>query len=85
MAEEKGQTRKYISEKEAAEYLGIAERTLRSWRSNGRIDNKGTHPPRVYVRGKHVYYELGELEEWIRDGAFNADDTDGHTRRNSKR
>ena len=85
MAEQKGQTRKYISEKEAAEYLGVAERTLRSWRSNGRIDNKGTHPPRVYVRGKHVYYELGELEEWIRDGAFNADDTDGHTRRNSKR
>lgn len=85
MAEQKGQTRKYISEKEAAEYLGIAERTLRSWRSNGRIDNKGTHPPRVYVRGKHVYYELGELKEWIRDGAFNADDTDGHTRRNSKR
>lgn len=85
MAEQKGQTRKYISEKEAAEYLGIAERTLRSWRSNGRIDNKGTHPPRVYVRGKHVYYELGELEEWIRDGVFNADDTDGHTRRNSKR
>ena len=85
MTEEKGQTRKYISEKEAAEYLGIAERKLRSWRSNGRIDNKGTHPPRVYVRGKHVYYELGELEEWIRDGAFNADDTDGHTRRNSKR
>ena len=77
MAEQKGQTRKYISEKEAAEYLGIAERTLRSWRSNGRIDNKGTHPPRVYVRGKHVYYELGELKEWIRDGAFNADDTDG--------
>ena len=62
MAEQKGQTRKYISEKEAAEYLGIAERTLRSWRSNGRIDNKGTHPPRVYVRGKHVYYELGELK-----------------------
>ena len=85
MAEQKGQTRKYISEKEAAEYLGIAERTLRSWRSNGRIDNQGTHPPRVYVRGKHVYYELGELEEWIRDGAFNADDTDGHTRRNSNR
>ena len=85
MAEQKGQTRKYISEKEAAEYLGIAERTLRSWRSNGRIDNKGTHPPRVYVRGKHVYYELGELKEWIRDGAFNADDTDGQTRRNSKR
>ena len=35
MAKEKGQTRKYISEKEVAEYLGIAERTLRSWRSNG--------------------------------------------------
>ena len=85
MAEEKGQTRKYISEKEAAEYLGIAERTLRSWRSNGRVDNKGTPPPRAYVRGKHVYYEHGELEEWIRCGAVNADDTDGHTRRNSKR
>ncbi len=73
MAKEKGQTRKYISEKEVAEYLGIAERTLRSWRSNGRIDNKGTPPPRAYVRGKHVYYELGELEEWIRCGA-----EDGH-------
>ena len=85
MAEEKRQTRKYISEKEGAEYLGIAERTLRSWGSNARIDNKGTTPPRAYVRGKHVYYELGELEEWLRDGAVNADDTDSHTRRNSKR
>ena len=85
MAKEKGQTKKYTSEKEAAEYLGIAERTLRSWRYNGQIDNKGTPPPRAYVRGKHVYYEVGELEEWLRDGAVNADDTDGHTRRNSKR
>lgn len=74
MAKEKGQTRKYISEKEAAEYLGIAERTLRSWRHNGQIDNKGTPPPRSYVRGKYVYYEVGELAEWIREGAT---DTEG--------
>ena len=56
MAKEKGQTKKYISEKEAAAFLGIAERTLRSWRRNGQIDNKGTKPPRAYARGRHIYY-----------------------------
>ena len=56
MAKEKGQTKKYTSEKEAAEYLGIAESTLRRWRYNLQIDYKGMPPTRAYVRGKHVYY-----------------------------
>ena len=69
MVNEKGQEKKYLTEKQAAEFLGISERTLRAWRMNGQIDNKGTQPPRAYIRGKHIYYELGELYEWIREGA----------------
>ena len=65
----KGQAeRKYLTAKQTAEFLGISERTLRAWRMNGQIDNKGTQPPRAYIRGKHIYYELGELYEWIREG-----------------
>ena len=44
----KGQEeRKYLTEKQAAEFLGISERTLRAWRTNGQIDKKGTKPPRA--------------------------------------
>ena len=78
MAKEKGQTKKYISEKEAAAFLGIAERTLRSWRRNGQIDNKGTKPPRAYARGRHIYYAEGELDAWIREGATDAGGTGVH-------
>ena len=61
--------RKYLTEKQAAEFLGISDRTLRAWRTNGQIDKKGTKPPQAYVKGIHIYYELGELYEWIREGA----------------
>ena len=67
--ENTARTRKYLNEEEAAKFLCVAERTLRDWRSKGLLDNKGTPPPKSYKRGKHIYYELSELDAWVRSGA----------------
>ncbi|WP_303149109.1 helix-turn-helix domain-containing protein [uncultured Cloacibacillus sp.] len=69
MADKERTSKRYLSEAEAAEILGVAERTLRDWRRKGRIDGKGTKPPRAYVRGRHIYYREDELVAWIREGA----------------
>lgn len=69
MAEKEHIVRRYLSETEVAEFLGVAERTLRDWRQKGRIDMKGTKPPRSYVRGRHIYYNENELVKWIEAGA----------------
>lgn len=70
MAQEKERTmRRYLTEEQAAEFLSVAERTLRDWRQKGQINNRGEKPPKAYIRGKHVYYCEPELEEWIREGA----------------
>ena len=52
MADKERTSRRYLTEKEAAEFLGVAERTLRDWRRKGCIDGKGTKPPRAYVRSR---------------------------------
>ena len=72
MADKEHTSRRYLTEKDAAEFLGVADRTLRDWRRKGRIDNKGTKPPRAYVRGRHIYYREDELVAWIREGATDA-------------
>ena len=72
MADKEHTSGRYLTEKEAAEFLGVADRTLRDWRRKGRIDSKGTKPPRAYVCGRHIYYDEDELSEWIREGATDA-------------
>lgn len=72
MTQGKELTKIYLTEEQAAEFLGVAERTLRDWRFKGRLDKKGTKPPRSYVRGKHTYYCQAELIAWIKEGATNA-------------
>ena len=80
--EEKGQEQRiYVTEAEAAEYLRVAERTLRFWRQTGRVDKKGTRPPKYYIRGRHIYDELHELDEWVRQGATNCSDEEPRRRR----
>ena len=59
---------KYLEEKSAAEYLGIASRTLRRWRINGIIDRTGTPSPKSIRRGSHYYYKVDDLDCWIEDG-----------------
>lgn len=61
MVNEKGQGRKYLTEKQAAEFLGISERTLRAWRQNWQINNKVDKPRTAYVQGKLVRYEYVEV------------------------
>ena len=73
--------RKYINEEAAAEFLGISVRTLRDWRLKGRINNKGEKPPKAYVRGKHIFFEIHELDAWVREGATNCSDEEPRRRR----
>jgi len=48
-----------LKSREAADYLGIPEGTLRYWRSMG---DRG---PRSYALSpKHVVYDLSDLQEW---------------------
>ena len=73
--------RKYINEEAAAEFLGISARTLRDWRLKGQINNKGEKPPKAYVRGKHIFFEIHELDAWVREGATNCSDEEPRRRR----
>lgn len=40
-----------LSPSDAAEYSGVTERTLRTWRADGRIANHGTDTRPMYRRG----------------------------------
>lgn len=51
-------TDKAMSEKEAAEYLGLRPNTLSNWR----ITRKG---PPYYRVGGRIIYRLKELEFWL--------------------
>lgn len=57
-----------IKETEAAEYLGLSPKTLRKWRYRGMIDIYGTLPPPAYKRGVSIWYDLDELDNWVRGG-----------------
>lgn len=48
----------------AAEYLGVAEITLKNSRITGRLNHLSAPP--YYKIGKNVGYDLDELDEYIR-------------------
>lgn len=52
--------KQYLNSKEAAVYTGYSERTLRTWRHEG----KG--PPYHKPRTK-VLYDVDELNKWIKE------------------
>lgn len=53
-----------FSSKEAAEYLGIAESTLRQGRMDGRRENRILPPP--YIKcGKKIIYLRDDLDLWL--------------------
>lgn len=48
-----------LSTRQAAEYLGISEDTLRWWR------HRGDRGPRSYaLSARHVVYDLADLDAW---------------------
>ena len=49
----------FLSESEAAKYLGISKKTLQRWR----FDHKG--PAYVKLNNKLIRYHLPELDEWM--------------------
>lgn len=58
----------FVGEQRAAELLGVATRTLRDWRFKGQVDKTGMKPPKAYIKGKHIFYDLNELRDWVRQG-----------------
>ena len=49
----------FLSESEAAEYLGISKKTLQRWR----FTHKG--PAYAKLNNKLIRYHLPELDEWM--------------------
>jgi len=54
---------KYLSAKDAAAYIGVAEPTLRSGRSRGIL--AGVKPPAHIKRGKLVFFKKETLDKWL--------------------
>ena len=52
-----------LTAKEAAEYLGYAEISLRSARSRGVL--AGVKPPAHIKRGKLVFFKKETLDKWL--------------------
>jgi hypothetical protein len=55
-----------FTEKQASEYTGIAEQTLRTYRMTGEIGN-GTPAPAFVKVGRSIFYEKAELDRWIKE------------------
>ena len=53
----------FLSAKDAAEYLGISEMSLRSARSKGAL--AGVKPPAYIKRGQRVFYKKATLDIWL--------------------
>lgn len=53
-----------FSSKEAAEYLGIAESTLRQTRMDGNRENRIFPPPFIKC-GKKIIYLRDDLDHWL--------------------
>mgnify|MGYP003302921360 CR=1 FL=1 len=49
----------FLSESEAAKYLGISKKTLQRWR----FDHKG--PAYAKLNNKLIRYRLADLDEWM--------------------
>ena len=49
----------FLSESEAADYLGISKKTLQRWR----FDHKG--PAYAKLNGKLIRYHQADLDEWV--------------------
>lgn len=49
--------------KGAADYLGVPESTLRAWRHSGRAGDQPAPPS--YKIGRHVKYDIDELDAWV--------------------
>ena len=54
------QTKEFLTEQEAAEYINMSVKTLRCWRFDRRDPNYAK------IAGKSIRYPLLELQEWIK-------------------
>ena len=54
------QTKVFLTEQEAADYISMSVKTLRRWR----FDRRG--PNYAKIAGKSIRYPLLELQEWIK-------------------
>ena len=64
--------KRLITQKEAAEYLGITPKTLWDWTEKGII-------PRVEIPGRKTKYDLNDVEKLIQDNKHYVTETTSKT------
>jgi len=65
---EKPIVRAVITEKEAAQYIGMSVPYLRASRCNGTRDGHTTAPPYVKIGGgRSIRYMIGDLDNWLHE------------------
>jgi len=58
---------RYLTSKQAAEYLGFSENTLSNARNTGLLS--GHKAPRFYRMGERtVRYDINDLDDWMAEG-----------------
>lgn len=60
--------RRWMTSRETAEHLGVADQTLANWRYLSR-------GPRYYRVGQLVKYDQADVDRWIEAGAVEGDRT----------
>jgi excisionase family DNA binding protein len=60
------QQRRFLTRKEAAEFLGVKEQTLNTWKWAGRHNL-----PCIKV-GRSIRYDINDLEKWLQSRKVNA-------------
>jgi predicted site-specific integrase-resolvase len=53
---------KYLTSKEAADLLGIQEKTLKQWRSDNRPQNRINY---IKISNKIIRYKLEDIQDFI--------------------
>jgi hypothetical protein len=52
----------WLSTEEAADYLGVAPNTLRTWRFRSKVEPVG---PPSYAIGASIRYRVADLDAWV--------------------
>ena len=63
---EEMQVEKWVNLEDVAEHLSISQDTVRTWIKEGKLP--------VYRAGKRYKFKISEVDEWVREGIFEAEE-----------
>ena len=61
----KSPTKRVLTEKETAEYIGMSRSFLRQARMNGDRKNRTPSPPYLRIGKRAIRYEISSLNSWL--------------------